>query len=382
MALRHVRALFVVLALLISVAPFFAQAAVVRASEQTSIAGGETISSDAYVVGGSVSTSGLIQGDLVVAGGSLIISGDVRGDLLFGGGNIMITAPVSDDVRGGGGNVTIQSRIGGDLVVGGGQVQIGGQGVGGDIIAGAGSMRIDAPVAGSLRIGGGDVYINASIGGNADITADRVTLGPNARIGGNLTYTSGKEATIEDGAVVVGETTYNKREGISKEEASVGIAALISMWIITKFMMLLSATLMLYVIFRRYTEEVVRLAYTQPLLEIGRGIVLLIVLPVASVILLVTVIGIPLGIMGLLMVPITFLFGWIIAPIVLGSLIWRLVQRDTEYHVTWASIVVGVVAHQLLALIPIVGWIAQFAFLLLGLGAALSIKWRAAREWR
>lgn len=355
-----------------------AGAAIIKTGDQPSIAASERISDDVYLVGGNVNSAGTITGDLIVGGGNVVVSGAVSGDLMVGGGNVTVLGTVGDDLRVGGGTVVLNGRVAGDLVVGGGQVTVAGPGIGGDVLAGVGTIRIDAPVAGDVTLGGGDIYINAPIQGSVKFTGEKLTLGAGAVITGTLTYSSPKEAVIEPGAVVRGETVYTPTKQKDNGKKAMGIISLI---FLGKMLATLACALVIGLIFNRYAREVAENAGSKPLLELGRGFLALVALPIASIILLVTVIGIPLGLLGLVAFVGMMIFVSIMTPIVVGSLVYRFFSKR-DYEVTWLTILIGVVVYSVAGLIPFVGWILCFAALLITLGGMIRIKWNGAKNWR
>lgn len=362
-------------------APAYAAAAEFRMADQPSVGRAEVVSDDMYMAGGVVTSSGEIRGDLIAGGGSVLVSGPVSGDVIAGGGNVTILGDIGDDIRVGGGNVVINGAIAGDAVVGGGQVHLSGPSVGGDVAVGGGTVRIDSPVSGFVKAGGGDVYINAAIGGDVEVDADSVTLGPDAEIAGNFTYTSGKEATIEEGAVVRGETAYTPRQSGAKVGAA-ALAGIVTLALLAKLLMSLAGAFVVLLVFRRYAHVVVEKAAANPLYEMGRGLVFLILTPIVSVILLVTVIGIPFGVLGLLGYAATLIFVSFVAPIVLGTMTHKLVGKRAEHELSWRTVLLGVVLYFILGLIPVVGWVVKFAIMLLALGAMMNVKWGVMKEWR
>ena len=358
--------------------PCVTAAAEIRTGDQPSIAPHEKIVDDVYIVGGNISSSGEIVKDLVAAGGNVLVGGGVGGDVTAAGGSLTILGDVADDVRIAGGNLLVQGGVGGDAVLFGGQLNVGGRGVKGDLVAGGGTVRIDAPVVGDIRVTGGDVYLNAVIGGSADVYAEKLTLGKGARIKGNLTYTAAKEATMEEGAAVSGETTFKKRE---RTISVAGVAKVISLALVGTFLSQLAAAFLFGLFFRRFILALVESAVAQPLLETGRGLIIIIMLPVLSFMLLFTVIGVPLGIFGLISFAGTLLFLWVMTPILLGSLAYRAFFKG-EYDVNWKTILLGVFIYSLLGLIPIVGWLTQLILNLLALGVTAKMKWGIIKEWR
>ncbi len=365
------------MALIIPVAVFSAE---FRAGDQPSVGLSERIDNDVYMAGGNVTSAGSVSGDLLVGGGSITISGEVGGDITALGGNIAILSNVGDDIRVGGGNITIQGKVAGDVIVGGGQVTVGGAGVGGDVIIGGGVVRIDAPVEGGLKIGGGNIYINAPIKGDIIIyDADKVTLGKSAVISSNIKYKAKEELTKEDGAVVSGEVSFE--ESKRKKVSPALFAGLITLWILGKFLILLASALVIGLVFRRYVKEAIAKAVTRPLLELGRGLVVFAALPVLSVLMLVTILGIPFGILGILAFMILIMFSWIVAPIILGSVVHHYYFKG-ETEVSWKTILLGVFIFQILCIVPLLGWLVRAFAVLVALGAIVAIKWQVAREWR
>lgn len=370
--------------LLVLSIPLISFAAEFRTGDQPSFPEGESLVNDLYMAGGNVSASGSVQGDLVAAGGNMLLNGDVSADVLAAGGTISVSGEVGGDLRFGGGQVMVQGLILGDVVGGGGQVSLMGPGIGGDVAVGGGMVTLEAPVAGTVHLGGGEVRINAPITGNVFVKAEKLTLGPKAVLAGNLTYSAQDAATMEEGAVVRGTTTFEEGKGHSaaKAGAAAALATLFTLWMLAKVGMLLVGAFAIGYFFKRYSRELVATAAMQPWMEMLRGLIFVIVVPVVSVIFLATIIGIPLGVLGLLAYGATMIFISLAAPIVAGSIAHKLIWKPTAYEVNWKTILLGVAIYFVLGLIPFIGWIAKFALCILTLGAALNIKWGVVKEWR
>jgi cytoskeletal protein CcmA (bactofilin family) len=379
--MKNINKVLLLLALFLLIFPVAIFAAEFRAGQQSSLTSLEKIEENIYMAGGTVVSAGSAEKDLLVAGGTVLVSGPVSDDLFVVGGNITVSGQVSGDIRVGGGNIIISDNILGDALIGGGQIILSGKLIGGDAVVAGGVVRIDSEVKGNAKIAGGEIYINAPIEGNADIKAEKLTLGPNADIKGNLKYEATQAVTIEEGGKVRGETIFTELKGQdgSKKIKMLGFLTFI---FVAKFLMLLTASLLVGLIFRRYSKELVEKATVNPLKELGRGIITLIVLPILSVILLVTIIGIPLGILGLLSFVMLLIFASIITPIFLGALVYKWISRRSSYIINWKTILLGTVVCSLLCLIPFVGWIAMCVSLAITLGASLNIKSQVVKEWR
>ena len=360
-------------------APLVSSAAQFYADKTVSLSSSDAVKNDAYLAGGTVTSSGKVPGDLAAAGGTVIITGDVGLDALVAGGNVSVLAPVGDDLRVAGGNVTVQGKVGGDLVMAGGQASVGGAGITGDAAIAGGSVALEAPVGGSVRIAGGDVIIDAPITGNVTVMARSLTLGSHAVINGKLAYTADSALTQKDGATVKGSVSYTPRP--AKEVSARSIAALVSAWLFGKFLILLVSALLLGLLMKRYSSELVRRAGERPWAEMGRGVLVFVALPAISFILLITFVGIPFGVIGLLSFVAVLILSWIVAPILLGSLLYRWITKG-GWVVNWKTILLGVFVYCLLTFVPVVGWIVQALLGLLALGSVIAVKLDVVRQWR
>ena len=359
----------------------FAMAAELRAGQNASINSNERITTNAYLAGSTVASSGSVSGDLVAAGGTIIVTGPVSKSILAAGGTINILSTVGESVRVGGGNVMINGKVGGDVVVGGGQVSIEGTGVGGDVIVGGGTVRIDAPVTGDVRVASGQLIINAPISGTVHFRGNTLELGSNALVHGNLDYSASKEATIAQGASVQGKTNFTPTPKSERPaEGAAVIATVITLALVAKFLMTLVCALVLGLIFHRFALSLVLSVSDNGLTQLGRGFATIVLLPIASVILLFTVIGVPIGILGFLVFAILCIFGVIVSPIVIGSFVFKWFGKPS-YEVTWLTILVGAIIYGLLTFIPVIGWLAKFVIVLMSIGAIVQ-KFGVARDWR
>jgi len=382
--MKNTNKFLVVLALFLLVFPVFVFAAEFKVGQQPSFSSLEKAETNLYIAGGAVVSSGSANKDLLVAGGTALVSGPVAGDLFVVGGNITVLNQISGDARIGGGNIIINGNILGDVIVGGGQIVLSGKVIGGDVAMAGGTVRLDSEVKGNVKIAGGEIYINAPIGGNVDVKTDKLTLGPNADIKGDLSYSATKLVVIEEGGKVRGETTYTELKGRNgvRKNVTMGMLGFFTFLFISKFLMLLTAALVFGLIFRRYSRELVEKATANPLKEFGRGVITVIVLPVLSVFLLVTIIGAPFGILGLLSFVMLFIFGAILTPIFLGALVHKWMFRKSDYVINWKTILLGIVVYFILGLIPFLGWIAICISTAITLGSALNIKWQVVKSWR
>jgi hypothetical protein len=110
--------------------------------------------------------------------------------------------------------------------------------------------------------------------------------------------------------------------------------------------------------------------------------VTLIALPILSVILIATLIGIPFGLLGLISFIALIILSAFTTPIIVGSYIHKLVKKPVGYVVNWKTILLGVVVCTLVTYIPVLGGLAIAITLFITVGAIIKMKWDIIKAWR
>lgn len=123
----------------------------------------------------------------------------------------------------------------------------------------------------------------------------------------------------------------------------------------------------------RSTAAIIR---REPLQAIGGGILGLIVPPLLTILLIVTVIGIPLGISVLLFVwPAMAFVGYIVAAVWVGEWALELTGGRVERERPYLATVIGIVLLFVFGIVPLLTAILSF----LGFGAVVVAGWRTVR---
>jgi cytoskeletal protein CcmA (bactofilin family) len=329
-----------------------------------------------------VDAAGEITGDLFAAGGNVFLGSAVAADVLTAGGNVTILSDVQDDVRAVGGTVTVGGAVSGDVAAVAGQTSLTGEGIAGDVLWAGGALTVNAPVDGTLRLAGGEVYINAPVAGDVHFRGEQLTLGSGARIEGDLSYRAPQEATIQEGAAVNGEITYEERPSVQpgRADLAAGLAVFASVAFLMGILMRLTGALVLGLGARPFALDLARVVRERPWASLGKGFVALVITPVLGALLLATIVGVPLGILTFVGYAVALIAAALLSPVLLGSLLhaWR---RGGEERVSWATILLGVLIFILLTLIPIIGWIIELILLLMVLGGLCTIKWREMERY-
>lgn len=163
--------------------------------------------------------------------------------------------------------------------------------------------------------------------------------------------------------------------GVVFEASAVLAPALVLLWIGFGLASIVAA-LLLAGMAARQVREAERLISTEPLMTGLIGFVGLIVIPVSAILLMITVIGIPLGLGVLFQVlPLLAYAGYLVAAIWVGEWILRRSSPTRERERPFLAAVIGVVVLGAIGVLPIIGLIGAIASLL-GFGALILMAFR------
>lgn len=351
-------------------------------SSENILVGEDEIINDNFVRAGStVEIQGEVKGDVIVAGGTVTISGPVAGDVLAAGGVIKVRGDVEGNVRVVGGTVEISGKVGKNVNAFGGVVIIDeGAQVGWGLSLGAGSAEVRGKVGGNLNGEAGNIILNNSIGGdvNLRIGADgKLILYPNTIIGGNLTYTAPGRAEIDEKAEIKGLTDYSELKARVKTVSLWwGVPVLSVSYIFMKIASLFGLLIVGIVLISLMRDKLIRV--TQTMIDkvgvsLGWGIFYLIVTPIILFILLITIIGAPLALIGFTLFGIILYLTKIFVGIVLGQKILEYLFKKKEASLMW-TMILGTTVFVIITSLPIIGWLLGLLGLLWALGAIGLVK--------
>lgn len=223
-----------------------------------------------------------------------------------------------------------------------------------------GDVTIRGEVSGDVVVFDGDITIRGSVAGDVVALSGLATLGRRGRVAGDLVY--GDDTPVQaPGSQVAGEVK-------KIDFADISVIAAIGIWVgVTISLLLLGLVLLLLA--PRAGEALVRTSRAKPLPSALVGLLAFFLLPAIAIAACITVIGLPLGIVLLLLVLPLYVFGYLTAALVLGSLVLKKGRV--------LAFVAGLVILQLLTLIPIAGGLVGFLAVFFGLGVLLLALLRA-----
>jgi len=405
--------------LAISFPGFIARAFEGRGGDVVIIEADEVIDDDLYVAAGEFILKGTVKGDLVVVGGTIEINGTVEGDLIAVGQTVVVNGTVEDDARIAGYALTVGGEVMDDLIAAGFSLEHkSGASVGDDLVFRGYQALLAGDVAENVDVAGGAVELAGTVGGSVAVDVGGTEPGPEmppgfpffpglptvplvpagltvdegARIAGDLQYTANVEADIPAG-IVAGRTDFTQYVPEVEPAAALTPTARAGVWFAGQLRrlvtLLLVGAVMMWLV-PDWTRKIAGIVQTKPLPSLGWGVVAIaafmlamLVLIIATVLLAIVFGAMTLGALagqfavlgGLALGATGFGFSLVCAyvtriaiSLLLGQLIFRLFKSPAAEH-RWWPMLLGVLIFVVITAVPVLGWLATLAAVLLGLGA-------------
>jgi hypothetical protein len=367
------------------------QASDYQAGEKVNIT--EQKDGNTYVAGAEVFVNAVIRGDLIVAGGEVEVNDSINEDAIIAGGEIIVSGVTGDDLRVFGGEIRITKDVYGDLIVTGGEVVIeesvtvwgdlilaGGEVISyatikGDVKAAAGEIDLGGQIDGKLDIVGGELNLYATVNGTSSISAQDLNLYPDARFNSDVRYWT-KEGKI-DFKDHLGEGVNVSFDEDLKKEFDFEFDMKKAMWTFTLFRIFSGLVLISLLValvgrfFRRHAGGV----KDQMGRYLGVGLLLFLGLPILSMVAFGTVIGIPLGVVGMSLFVILLVMANALTAVVAAYEIREYRRENWGPGLMIAISAALFIALRLLDMVPVAGSLVNFALAAIAVGYVLKM-WR------
>ena len=336
----------------------------------------EIVNDNYYAFGNTVTIDGIINGDLFAFGKSVTVNGDVIGDVIAGGDTITLNGIVEGNIRVAGSNVDINSQVTRNVHAFGGAVTIGSNSdIGWTLTTGATAVDIRGTIHGNVLGYGGNFLVGANISNNATFTYDTesvLTILDSTTINGDLTYTSEQTADIEQGATIEGQTVHQiPTPSVQRTGLYLG-----SLWFVFKLVALfalLFAGVLVISLFPKELIGVIGVSKARPAKSLLTGLITVIVTPFAILILFISLIGIPVGLIMLALYLIILFLVKIVIGTLIGQSIIRLFKKNSSETppLIWPMLL-GTTLFYAVTNIPFIGWLLGMVGVIWGFGAIVE----------
>lgn len=383
------------------------------------------VAGDLIVAGGRVSIDAPVAGDLIVAGGLVQINSDVAGDVLGVAGLMNVASTVANDVRVAGIGVNLDSTIAKNAMIATGFLRQSSRStIAGSLMAYAYRSWLNGTIGGNLDLKGTAVVFDAAVGGNATFNADNLTIQRNANVLENTSATLLYQPVVDVNAKLVGpvdlqvqqvatessiiEATVSAEptvEPVSNEQsfwplvgrvhaqeaaapASTQLRKLFASEVQDErqdqafeeatrsffgpiLIMLAGGSFMLW-LFPRFQRGQAMAIVQKPGATLAAGFLWLFMGVIVSVLLMITIIGIPLGIALLLIwIANMMIAPWAVAQAIGGMIGTRGAAKTPVLASPYMQLLIGAVILSTLMMLPMVGWLVRSVVVVLGMGATV-----------
>lgn len=334
-------------------------------------------SENLYLAAEKISVSAPVRGDIVAAASEILITDSVKGDLLLGAAEIELESFVSDDIRIFGGTAHVykgcagdllifagtvrihdQARIGGDLIVFGGEIVMEGN-VQGNLKIYGGTIEIGGSVVGDAVVKGGELYFSGSVAGESELAVDELDLAQQASFGQTVRYwTSAGEIDFGSATAIFDESLAEDRN-----EQSWNAWGFLGFFVLTLLASLLLSLILVFA-FGKYFDLAAHHVKTDYFKSFGFGLIYVLGLPIAIFILMITVIGIPIGLLATSLYIFTLVFAPTFTAVLFTYWLNTYYQKNWNRGQIWIISGGLFIGFGLVMSIPFIGWFV--ALLLVG----------------
>lgn len=304
------------------------------------------------------------------AGNSVKLSSTIDG-AAFVAGNIVYANSTQDYLFAAGNNVTLDGVTTKDAFVAGNILTVEASNIRDLYIAGT-NITINSDVSGNLYAIGTNISINSKIDGDVYLATDSITIGKDAVITGTLIYPDDAAMNVKESAVIndteVYEGTATTKVDTSKVKVEFNPLTIIAgklLGALYRFIAMFLIALILLGLNKKAFDSILKVKKDFGTIALTAlfGFAFLILVPIAAIIVMCTVVGLPLGIVALIIYSLFVYLSIIPTAYYFGNLVFGKSIKNR-----FLLILVSLPILYLIRLIPLLGGLVGFISLIFGLG--------------
>lgn len=329
----------------------------------------ELADGNVYASCSQMTIDGTVNGDIIAICKNIVINGTVNGDLIAFSQDITINGEIKGSARLAGTNIKINGLINHNLNAFGTEITLNPSSViNWDVLVYGVNGYFDGVISGTLHGDLSSAKIAGKIGKNINLNFDdhldqvSLLLTKDAVVGGDVTYQSKKEASIESPSTVAGKINHQ-----TNTEKNKPLDFLFNLFY--KLSALILIGLVLVSLKKSSVYSVAKTLETKNWQSLLIGLAALILSPIVILLFLMTLVGAPLALILLALYLILILLALIFSAFFIGQIICKSIfKKDLNPFII---LVLGLTIVALLNLIPYLGGSLIFILICSGFGATL-----------
>lgn len=358
-----------------------ASAAVTRTGDDITVPAGETIEGDLYIFGRSVDIDGAVTGDVIGTAENVVIRGTIGGSLNLAARSIQLNGAVTRTARITGQELILRGSIGGDLIAAVNTMTATSQSaIGGDLLLASGEVSLSGPIAGDVSGSVGELSLGGSVTGDVSVSADQVTVTNRGRLAGDLRYTSSREVDIRGQGDVAGTI---ERTGRLRAVGGPDLLTTAASQIVRLLIGLL-AGLVLIALFPGAAIRTADAIRTELPLAAMSGVIGIIIWLVLAVVLSVLIVGIPIALVGTMLLLVVAWLSQVFVGLAVGRVILPGQWRPSSRGYNILALALGMILIGIVRAIPVpyVSAVVAIFSAILAIGAVImALKPDSERAW-
>ncbi len=349
--------------------PVASKAYVVKSDSFVYVGKDEIIEGNLYFSANSLNIEGQVLGDVIGIANNVQINGNVKGDLINISQNTDINGNIEGNLRLISNVLNLKGSVGKNINLLSESFILGEDAsVGQDILLTSINSELNGKVGGNIHGYAESIIIRGEIGQDLNLKFDqkkskkytsKLQIDESAIINGSLNYKSGSEAIIH---------SQNIKGSINRQEPTEAGYKQISLEkFIYSFFSLLLTALLINFLFNKKIQSLKNIIIKENYKLSLYGLAFLFLTPIACLILMLTIIGLPIALIILALWAILLFLSKIIASLALSDYLFKLFNKEKINNNLKIS--AGIFLFCILVSIPYIGWFFSLLALLAGLGS-------------
>ncbi|MFH0908432.1 MAG: polymer-forming cytoskeletal protein [bacterium] len=327
----------------------------------------DTAVSQMVIAANKANIEGRIADDLFLLANDAFLSGSLENDAWLAANTLRVTGRVHDHLRLVANTATLSGTVSNSLSAVANSLQLTRESrVDGSVNAVAGSATLEGAIGGNVRLVGEQVTLAGVIAGNARVYANDIVIMPGAVINGDLVYTSEKELVLDEKVQLRGQLIRKEITQPTPEMPRIPPTQVVMV-----YFYLFVAALMVGIPFAgllpRLTGNAVRVIRHSSLKCALTGMLCFCLFPMVSTLVLLTLVGIPLGIALLVVYAFMLYLSKIVVAIAVGGTLMRW-RGPQPFGRVMLALSLGLVLLYTATTLPIVGVGVWFIITFIGTG--------------